>query len=296
MKKTGILLTAAVIALAAYQTDLRLGDRGVRIDAAPGAKAFIRRVGRAISRTARRIGKAIKKGVRKVGSAIKKGVKKVGSAIKKGISTLAKGAFKSIKNFVQSIKDKLIAKMKSFAKPIYDKVNGLITGVLNEVISSLSAKLGFDLHNLALVIHPVTGKIDTNKIKGLIMEKINIIILPPLQDKARYLVNKGLALIKPLMDGAASAVIGAVGTIPFAGGALAAGLSQAYRIGREKLVVFATQGVSDMIAKFVSKWFNKGFDWLMRKVKPVKDFFDRVLVNVKKVVDLWKKAGMILQQ
>ena len=213
-----------------------------------------------------------------MGSAIKKGVKKVGSAIKKGVQKVASGFkkfFNNIKNFAKNLKDKLIAKMKGFAKKIYDKVNGYIQGIVTKVVSKISDKLGFNIMELGQVIDKKTGKIDMDKIKAMILKKINEVVIPWLQDKARFLVDKGMSFIKPLLDGAASAIIGAVGTIPFAGGALASAVSVAYRMGMEKLMELATTGVSNLISKFVTSWFNKGFNFLVTKVKPIKNFLDR---------------------
>lgn len=303
MKKTGAVFLALAIAASAYMVDVRLNGNGTAtIEVAAEADAFVRRigrafrrVGRAIKRGVRKIGKGIKKAVKKVGKGIKKVVKKVGKAVKKVVKKIGK-FFGNIKNFAKNLKNKLIAKMKGFAKKIFNKVKGLFEGIMNKILAKVSDKLGFNLLELEKIIDKKSGKVNMAAVKKIIIGKVQGFIMPWITDKVEWLVNKGLSFIKPLLDGAASAIIGAVGSIPFAGGALAAAISVAYRFGLDALINLAIKGITGLVQKFVSSMLNKGFDFLARKVRPLKNFLDRVIKNAMKLYGYWKKADKYLNK
>lgn len=293
MKRTGALLVAAALALAAYNVDVRITEQKVSIDVAAEANAFVRRIGGAL----RRVGSAIRRGVSRVGRAVGGVVRRVGGAISgavKKVGGAIKSAFKSIGDFAKKIKDKLIAKLKGFASKIYQKVDGYIQGIISKLVQTVSDKIGFNLMELTKYVDK-SGRINENAIKATLLKKINDVVIPFVVDKARGLVDKGIALIKPLLDGAASAVIGALGTIPFAGGAIAAAVSAAYRMGMDALLKLATDGLAKKIGDLIRSLFSKGWNWVVAKVAPVKAVLDKILVSAKKLADWYKKAGKYLQ-
>lgn len=97
-------------------------------------------------------------------------------------------------------------------------------------------------------------------------------------DKIQILVSKGLALIEKPLDAAVSAILGAVGSIPFAGGALVTGIHAAYTFGMDYLRDSLGAKLTDLVYdKLVSPLFRTGIDKLLNISPRVRAAVERLL-------------------
>lgn len=301
----GAVSLASVVSL--EQSSSPCGERAVRVALRIGepasAKLFGGRGGgifKKISGGFKRFGKAIGKGVKKVtkkigdtakkiGKGVVKVAKKVGTAIKKGIQKLGK----LTKGMLEKLKKKLLAKLKGFAKRVLKPVEKLFSKAFSALIGAAAKKLGIGIDALETVIDRTTGKVNMAAVKSIIVDRIGQWVTPMVEDKVRWLIDQGMKFIKPLLDGAVSAIVGAVGTIPFVGGALAAGLNIAFSLGIELLVDLAVKLASDLANKFVMAMLKKGFDVLVGKVPAIRKVLEKVIAQAAKLTGIMKKAGLI---
>jgi hypothetical protein len=307
MKRTR-WIAAATIVLSFGLVDLSIGRnehdgaRGVvGVGAAAHAKLFgrggpFRRIASGFRRFGRTIGKGIKTVTKKVGQTVKKigkGVvkvaKKVGTAIKKGIQKIGQIG----KKLIEKLKKKLLSKLKGFAKRVLKPVKRLFSKAFSALIGMAAKKLGVGIDALEGVIDRETGRVNMNAIKQIVLDRIGQWVNPMIEDKVRWLVDMGMKVIRPLLDGAVSAVIGAVGTIPFAGGLLAAGLNVAFSLGIELLVDLAVKTATGLAQKFVMSMISKGFDALVKKVPAVRNVLDKIAKQALKLMGVMKRAGLI---
>lgn len=251
-------------------------------------RAF-RRVGDKLKKVGKKIGAGIKKVAKKVGSGIKNVAKKVGEGLKKVGKAIGK-AFKSIGDFAKKIKDKVVAKLAGFAKKMLDKAKGFIDGILNKLIGTIANKLGLGVDDINRIVDLKTGKINMAEVKKMIVGKISQRIVDFIEGKVRIVVDKVFSLVRPLLDSAVSAIVGAVGSIPFAGGAIAAAVSAAYSFGMVKLRDLAVTGVTKLVKKVIDGLLGKGFDFLVKRIAPLRKIVEKIVGQATRLYGMLGKA------
>ena len=241
----------------------------------------------------KKVGKKIKKGFVKAGKAIKKGLVKAGKAIKKGFQKVGqwfKKLGKKIKGWFKGIKKKIVNGFKKFVQKIVNWAKKIFNKVLNKILGKVAGKMRLGLEQVERVVDMNTGKIKMKELSNIAVKMIEGWVKPWLEDKIGDILNKAFSYIRPYLDIAVKAIVGAIGSIPFAGGVLAALVSAGYSWGIQKLLDWAAQKLAGLTWKWASTLLKKGLNFLIKKVAPLRQFMERVTRNALKLYSYIKKG------
>ena len=143
-----------------------------------------------------------------------------------------------------------VAKKETVAvKTAVEDLNKLKTGIQNE-----NKKMQGSGELVSGMIDELTQEL-TNRVHGL---------LGPLVGN---LVARGFSYIRTILEPVLGAVIGMIGSIPFVGGALAAVAQVAFTLVMNKIEEAVTNGVTDLVAGFLTPIIRKAVGGLMQPVK-----------------------------
>jgi hypothetical protein len=209
---------------------------------------------------------------------VKKWFKETGEKIKSGFE-----------EFGRMIKEKILDKMKEFGMRLFDAIKEKVSALVSDVIVSLSAKIGFNESDAQKIVDPRTGMYDRTKLREVVVRKLLVQYLQPIiKDKLLALIDKGLELIQKPLDAAVSAVIGGLGSIPFAGGAIAAVVNVAYSFGMKWLREFAATKLTELaMDKLIAPLINRGVTALYGLGGVVKAAIDKLLESSERFFKGW---------
>jgi hypothetical protein len=147
--------------------------------------------------------------------------------------------------------------------------------LVDEAGKSLTKYLGAELKKLIKekVFDYVKLKVGElgSKILGKLLEELVGIIskraLGPLEPKARELLSRGFKLVREVLGPIAKAVIGALGSIPFVGGALAPIGAVLYDLAMDKLEELIFSSFMGLVERFIGKTLRPIIAALFNMVK-----------------------------
>lgn len=179
-------------------------------------------------------------------------------------------------------KNKVINGLKKFANKLLAPVKKILDGILNKIVETVASKLSLSIDELQSLVGE-GGKLNHAAVKRILIDRITAWAMPWIENKVRFLVEKALTVIRPLLNGVVSAIIGAIGSIPFVGGVLAAAVSVGYRIGLNFLIDAGIKAISGLAKKAMSALLAKGYDALVGRIKPLQRLLDKIAKQAQKL-------------
>jgi hypothetical protein len=210
-------------------------------------------------------------------------------SVRKAFEETGKKIKSGFEEFGKMLKEKVLDEMKKFGMKLFNAIKDKVSSVVSDFIVSLTARVGFNEDDAQKIVDPRTGMYDKGKLQEVVVRKLLRQYLQPLiKDKLLLLIDKGLEFIQKPLDAAVSGVIGGLGSIPFAGGAIAAAVSVAYSLGMKWLREFAANKISEFATnKLITPLVNGGLDALKKLGKPVENAINKLFERSEQFFKNW---------
>lgn len=191
--------------------------------------------------------------VKKGGNAVKKGFEKFGDLVKNSV------------DLARKIKNKIIDKIRSFAGKLFEAVKDRAREFAFKAFETAASSVGFTPDDIKSVVNFDTGEVSKPAVMKVIVKRLGEYVRPLVKTGIDKLVELGLSLVQQSLDTAVSVVLGAVGSIPVAGGAIAGAISFAYSAGIKILKAVAGTLISKLLFDHVvNPLLEKGVDALFK--------------------------------
>jgi hypothetical protein len=208
---------------------------------------------------------------KKAAKNVKDGFKEAGGKVNKGFDAMRKGFGKFtdlVKNGIdvaKKIKHKIIDKIRSFAGKLFDAVKNKAREFAFKAFETAAGSIGFTPDDIKSAVNFETGEVSKPAVMKVIVKGLGAYVRPLVKTGIDKLVELGLSLVQQALDSAVAVVVGAVGSIPVAGGVIAGAISFAYSAGIKILKAVAGTLISKLLFDHVvNPLLEKGVDALFK--------------------------------
>jgi hypothetical protein len=160
--------------------------------------------------------------------------------------------------------------IKNVWEQLKNAAMNFIRDKLNDVFGQIRSVIGIDLTVIRDAYDPATKKVDKQRVRNHIVEKLKEFALDKLKDLVRWGLDKAWDAVRRPIEGAISGALAGIGSIPFVGGVLSSLVSMAVTEGTSALRNFAADKLTEAVTPLVGDLFQKGIDWLVNQFAPVR--------------------------
>jgi hypothetical protein len=205
------------------------------------------------------------KGLEQVGKFVERGIQWVGNAFS--------GAFRGAANAISDA-------FKNVANTLINEAKKFLEGKIGELIDKVRTVVGIDLTVIREAYNPQTKQVDKERVKQHVVAKLKDFLLDKLKDLSRWALDRVYSVVRPGIEAAINGIVGALGSTPFVGGALAALASIAAAEGVNALKDLAARGVESALTPLLAPLFEKGLGELVGRFPPVQSLLNWAMAQV----------------